>query len=235
MSRTAPDVRIGFAEQGGERVALRSGRSVVVRPIRAADKPSILEAFERLSPESRYRRFLHPMTELSADDLAYLTEVDHRDHEAIVALESERGCGVGVARYVRWAHDPPVAEVAVTVVDDWQGMGLGTLLLERLADRAREEGIRRFSALVQAGNRRSVELLRTLGEVFVERSGPDLLLTIDLPERWGLGARLAMALRQAATSAISAHGLAERMREQALVLTERTRERVGAVLDSNSQ
>ena len=98
---------------------------------------------------------------------------------------------------------------------------MGTALLERLANRAREEGIHRFSALVQAGNRGSVELLRTLGEVTVARDGPDLILTIDLPDRWGLGARLAMALRQAAASTISASGLAERIRERARILYER--------------
>jgi L-amino acid N-acyltransferase YncA len=199
------------------RLELRNGRSVMIRPIRPDDKAAMLDAFERLSPASRYRRFMSPMTYLSADELVYFTEVDHRDHEAMVAMVDAH-TGVGVARYVRWAHDSAVAEVAVTVVDDWQGMGVGTLLLERLADRARENGIKRFSALVQAENRRSVQLLRTLGEVSVEREGTDLMLCIELPERWGLGARLAMALRQAATSAISAHGLAERMRRRARTL-----------------
>jgi GNAT superfamily N-acetyltransferase len=69
--------------------------------------------------------------------------VDHHDHEAIIALDPLTGEGVGVARYVRAGADPEVAEVAVTVVDDWQGRGLGRALLERLAARARREGVRR--------------------------------------------------------------------------------------------
>jgi GNAT superfamily N-acetyltransferase len=76
----------------------------------------------------------------------YLTEVDHHDHEAIVALDEESGEGIGVARYVRTRERPEVAEVAVTVVDDWQGRGLGTRLLEVVSARAREEDIRSFTA-----------------------------------------------------------------------------------------
>ena len=62
------------------------------------------------------------------------------------------GRGVGIARYVRDAEDPQAAEIAVTIVDDWQGRGLGTELLAQLSDRARQEGIRRFTALVAADN-----------------------------------------------------------------------------------
>ena len=72
--------------------------------------------------------------------VTYLTEIDHHDHEAIIALEEESGEGIGVARYVRNPTHPETAEVAVTVIDEWQGRGLGTLLLEVLGQRARAEG-----------------------------------------------------------------------------------------------
>src|SRR5437879_2699205 len=80
--------------------------------------------------------------------LRYCTDTDHHDHEALGALDQTEGRGVGVARYVRDAADPHSAEIAVTIVDDWQGRGLGTELLAQLSGRARAEGIRRFTALV---------------------------------------------------------------------------------------
>ena len=81
------------------------------------------------------------MPELSEAMVRYLTDVDHHDHEAVVALDAATDEGVGVARYVRDPERPTRAEAAVTVTDDWQGRGLGTLLLELLAVRAREEGV----------------------------------------------------------------------------------------------
>jgi hypothetical protein len=90
-----------------------------VRPIEPSDKPLIVDAFARLSTDSRHRRFFTAVQELSASDLIYLTEVDHHDHEAIIALETCTGRVLGVARYVRAAADPEVAEVAVIVVDDY--------------------------------------------------------------------------------------------------------------------
>jgi GNAT superfamily N-acetyltransferase len=113
----------------------------------------LLRRFERLSPESRYRRFLAPMPEMTEATVRYLTEIDHHKHEAMIALDEQTGEEMGVARYVRDPDHPDVAEVAVTVIDDWQGRGLGTLLLEVISARARAEGITRFTALMLATNR----------------------------------------------------------------------------------
>ena len=207
----------------GELVELRDARRIVVRRIRADDKDEFVRSFERLSPESRYRRFLHPMARLSDEDLVYLTEIDHHDHEALVALDADTGAGVGVARFVR-AEDPAVAEVAVTVTDDWQGLGVGTVLLERLVDRARQEGVSRFCALIQADNRRSLELMETIGEVTSLPDGADAVLAIELPPHEGIGSPLATALHEAAASSITARGLFDTMRNRARVLHERARQ-----------
>jgi RimJ/RimL family protein N-acetyltransferase len=105
-------------------------------------------------------RFLTRKKQLSTAELRYLTEVDHHDHEALVALDQGEGRGVGIARYIRHADDPHAAEIAVTVVDDWHGRGLGTELVTRLSGRASHEGIHRFTALVAEDNLAVARMLR---------------------------------------------------------------------------
>lgn len=182
-------------------MGLRDGSQIQVRPIRPADRRRLAEAFSRLSPESRYRRFFTPMSELSERALSYLTEVDHRDHEALVAI-SDEDLLVGVARYVRAAPGSRVAEAAITVSDDWQGRGLGRELLRRLAARARQEGVRQFTALVKVENPAAVELLRGLGPSELSRQADEYRLLIDLPQR-GVGTMLNRALRAAAAGTLS--------------------------------
>jgi RimJ/RimL family protein N-acetyltransferase len=115
-------------------------------------------------------RFLTGKKELSGAELRYFTDVDHHDHEALGALNHADGRGVGIARYIRHADDPQTAEIAVTIVDDWQGRGLGAELLTRLSGRARCEGIHRFTALVAADNRAMAGLLRNMSASLVGRS-----------------------------------------------------------------
>jgi RimJ/RimL family protein N-acetyltransferase len=146
----------------GRPVRLRDGSAVLIRPVRPEDAGLLEDGFARLSDRSRRLRFLGPKASLSAAELRYFTDVDHHDHEALGALAGAAGGGVGVARYVRDAHDPHSAEIALTVVDDWQGRGLGTELLAQLSGRARAAGIRRFTALVSADNAAMTALLRRL-------------------------------------------------------------------------
>jgi GNAT superfamily N-acetyltransferase len=179
-------------------VTLRDGSRVTVRPIRSQDAEHLRAGFERLSEESRYRRFLSPMQELSGSMLRYLTEVDHHDHEALIAVGADRTI-VGVARSVRSRSDPQVAEAAVTVADDWQGRGLGTALLGLLADRARAEGISRFTALMLAVNREMLDLFEDLGPVrILRRVSGTIELEIALPCR-GAGPHLRELLRGSAS------------------------------------
>jgi RimJ/RimL family protein N-acetyltransferase len=146
----------------GSRTVLRDGSHVLIRPVRSSDAPLLADGFTRLSATSRWMRFLTPKKELSPAELRYFTDLDHHDHEALGALDHGNGRGVGIARYIRHAGDPYAADIAVTIVDDWQGRGLGTELLARLSDRARQEGIHRFTALVAAENVAVARLLRNM-------------------------------------------------------------------------
>jgi RimJ/RimL family protein N-acetyltransferase len=180
-----------------EEVALRDGSRVLIRPVQPADKALFAESWEHFGEESRYRRFLGAKGELSARELAYFTEVDHVDHEAIGARDAESGAGVGVARYVRLAEQPAVAEAAVSVVDAWQRRGLGGELLRRLTGHAREHGVERFQASLFAFNHSMLALFEEVGEVQVhERGMGQIEIDVELPCDRERG--LADALRAAA-------------------------------------
>ena len=169
-----------------------------IRQIEPTDKPLIRSFYDELSDRSRRLRFLVPTNALSDEDLAYLTEVDHRRHEALVALEGDRL--VGVARYVRAPRDRESAEVAVVVVDDRQGEGIGTALLDRLTERARENGISRYTALVSPDNDIVIGALERAGaDRAATNDEGEIEFAIDVPAE-GLGERLRTALRTIATA-----------------------------------
>jgi RimJ/RimL family protein N-acetyltransferase/nucleotide-binding universal stress UspA family protein len=175
--------------------------AITIRPITPDDRDALRAGFERLSPESRYRRFFVPMQELSDRDLDYLTQVDHRDHEALVAVDPRSGELVGVARFVRTSGDE--AEPAIVVADDWQGQGIGTRIMDRLVARAREEGIHRFRAPVLANNEDALRLLTRLGPTERTVAGSEVELGISLEPEPEARDRLRSVLRKAADGAIS--------------------------------
>jgi GNAT superfamily N-acetyltransferase len=169
-------------EDSGEYVPLSDGSEVLVRAVRPEDKPLFVAGWSALSDASVHARFLAARPTLSVDELAFFTEIDHVDHEAIGALDPATGNGVGVARYVRELERPHVAEAAVTVVDAWQHRGLGGKLLRRLCARAAENRIRVFSATLFAANDAMLALFERLGEVTVtRRDGATIEITVELP------------------------------------------------------
>jgi GNAT superfamily N-acetyltransferase len=128
-----------------------------------------------LSDESRYRRFMAPVTELSEEQLTKLTEIDYVNHFAWIAMRADRPEeGMGVARYVRLEEEPTVAEAAITVLDDYQGRGLGTLLLALLAVAARAAGIERFRAYVLEENAPMLAMLEGMGAT-IEYDSPGVM------------------------------------------------------------
>ena len=195
----APTAETGVSR--GDRVKLRDGAEIIVRRIHPEDKPLLLEGFmEHFGEASRYQRFMTPKRRLTVRELEYLTEIDHSEHEAIGALDPGTGLGIGVARFIRERPGGPVAEAAVAVVDEWQGRGVGAVLLERLAARAAEVGVKEFSASLLTDNRAMLALFARLGRIEVRHdagAGSILRLRVRLPVDHA--AELHDALRAAAS------------------------------------
>jgi ribosomal protein S18 acetylase RimI-like enzyme len=144
------------------------------------------------------------MSLLTDAQLTYLTDVDHHDHEALVAF-TEDGTLVGVARFVRLADAPDAAEAAVTVADDFQGRGVGTVLTRELARRAQEEGVETFTATALASNEEVIDLLSRLGRTEVRNDGSGgVEMRIVLADGAERGAPLREALKHHAKGALEA-------------------------------
>jgi GNAT superfamily N-acetyltransferase len=143
---------------------------VTTRPVRPDDALLFCRLWDRLSPETVYRRFHAPLRRPPAD-AHRLVEVDHDLREALVAVVG--GEVVGVARYDRSPADPGTAEVAVVVEDAWQGIGVGRQLLGELTELAARRGVRNLTADVQADNDRLIGLVRRLlpGAVLTPEQG----------------------------------------------------------------
>jgi RimJ/RimL family protein N-acetyltransferase len=133
--------------------------SFVIRPIEPGDKERLVDGLAQLSAESIRKRFLAAKPRFTKSELRYLTEVDGRNHIALVALEDDQL--VAVARCVRLPDRPDTAEMAIVVGDPWQGQGLGTALTHALADAALAVGIRRFAATMLGDNEAARRLMRT--------------------------------------------------------------------------
>ena len=146
-----------------QRLKLRDGRVVDVRPLERGDRSLVQAAIIRLSDDSRYLRFGTPKPRMSERGLDHLVDVDHHDREALLAVDPLSGRGVAVVRYIQVPGEPGVVELAATVADDWQGTGLGSALLAGLMQRACQEGHATVRATVLAGNYRSIAMLRRAG------------------------------------------------------------------------
>lgn len=160
---------------------LPDGSRVRIRPITAADQGRLAQAFERMSPRSRYLRFGEIRPGLSADELRYLTDLDYDNHVAWGAMAADQPGqpGVGAARFVRDRENRREAEFAITVVDAWQGRGLGKVLLQTLMLSAMERDIERLVGYVLPENRSALRLFESFGG---QPSGvEDDLLVVEIP------------------------------------------------------
>lgn len=146
-----------------ELLVLADGTSITLRPVAATDRGALASLFARLGPESRHARFFSPKHALSARELAYFTDIDHRHHEAIAAINRRDQLFVGVARYVGVPDRVGVAEVAIEIADTFQRKGIGTALTSLTIQRAHANGLALLTATTRWENRAARGLLRRHG------------------------------------------------------------------------
>jgi RimJ/RimL family protein N-acetyltransferase len=161
----APD-----ADAAGD-VLLRDGTRVHIRPIRPEDDRVLVEGFHQMSPLTVYQRFFSALPELSEDMAWHLSHVNYTNRMALIAETADANSPqlMGVARYDR-TPGADVSELGLVVLDQWQGRGLGRILLREILRVAARNGLHRFTADILADNRRMLHLLATEAEIVESKS-----------------------------------------------------------------
>ena len=162
-------------------VTLVNSTTVRFRPIELGDADALAAMFARLTSESRRRRFLSSKGDLSPRELTYFTDVDHVNHEAIVAIDEQRGTIAGEARYASLPGLAGIADFAIVVADELQHMRLGTGLAARLMERARVNGMTRLTATTSWENAPARALLWRLGFDARASAGHEIELELVVP------------------------------------------------------
>jgi acetyl coenzyme A synthetase (ADP forming)-like protein len=207
-------------------VVLRDGTTLRIRPLRAADRDALHRFLAQLSPDSVYFRFFNPRPSVAALD--QLLTVDGQNTFALVAE-----CGAQIVALAQYFREPRelAAEAAFLVSDAMQGRGVGTRLLEQLAEHAREQGIRRFDAWVMGANHRMLQVFVDSG--FAVQSKTDqgvIAVTLSLDQTDAFAARSAA---RASTAARASLGPFFTPRSVAVVGASRERGTVGAEILNN--
>jgi acyl-CoA synthetase (NDP forming)/RimJ/RimL family protein N-acetyltransferase len=166
----------GYPREWEADVLLADGGVAHLRPIRPSDADRLVAFYERVSPESKYLRFFAPYPRLSDRDVKRFTEVDYVRRVAFILTLGENMIAVG--RYDRVEDDH--AEVSFLIEDAHQGRGIAQLLLEHLAQAARERGITRFVAEVLPENRRMAKVFADAG-YRVSKGIEDGVLAVEFP------------------------------------------------------
>ncbi len=174
QQRTGPEPRVH---------ELADGTRVLIRPLVPEDRAELVARYDDLSSQSRRLRFVSAPAHLSERLLDHLLDVDYVDRHALVAtLVDEPGApSVGIARYLRSSTDPTSADAAVTVVDEVQSRGIGTLLLTSLVEAAMTNGITTFTADVLWENSELLGALRAVGAQVTPGEPGLAKVRVDLP------------------------------------------------------
>lgn len=241
-----------FNDEWHEDRELDGGERIRMRLLRPEDADRVAKGFSSLSPESRYLRCLRAVKDLSPGELHYMTDCDGIDHFAIAVLllddDDQETDSVGIARFVRCMDDPEAAEIAITVLDDFQGRGIGGLLMRRLLSAMGERGYRSARGIMHPDNTAMTKLVAK-GGIDVKRENEDGLVRFAIPVPstlpWPMhlpkdaGRALARMLKIARTGAITLPRsyplkMAERVVEDWRPHLDEFRDRMDWITDSES-
>ncbi|KAK8815012.1 hypothetical protein WA556_007049 [Blastocystis sp. ATCC 50177/Nand II] len=151
-----------FVAAHGVKFAIK-GRNIIIRPLAPRDRSRFLDGIHNLSNNTLFLRFLSPVKELSSSQVDYLLNVDFDDHFALGVVEDKEPYpGMAIARYIRSYDNPLEAEWAVTVVDAYQGLGLGRVLLYAISKIAYVHGVRVLTATIHPSNQRILSWMAEL-------------------------------------------------------------------------
>jgi len=160
---------------------LRDGRAFEIRALKPSDEADMLAAVDRIGTQSLYRRFMGAKRGFSDKERAFFLNVDFVSHVALVAVikEGDRASIVAGGRYI--VGKPGTAEVAFAVVDDYQGQGIGAVLLRHLAALARKAGLKEFTAEVLSDNAPMLKVFERSGlTVSSQRSADGMHVALKL-------------------------------------------------------
>lgn len=138
---------------------LKGQLKIFLRPITPDDREHLQKGFAELSHETIRQRFHSLKKGFTESELDFLTRIDGENHFALVAYTYDQ-IGLGVARYIKSPSHPEQAELAVVVKDKYQGLGLGTILLEQICEHALSHGIKEFTGMVDSQNDKMIRLLK---------------------------------------------------------------------------
>ncbi|MGZ5545196.1 MAG: N-acetyltransferase family protein [Limisphaerales bacterium] len=160
---------------------LRDGRNITIRALKPEDRTAMLSAVGRISPKSLYRRFFGSKRGFSEEETNFFVNVDFVTHVALAAVIDESGKKtiIGAGRYI--VTQPGKAELAFAIIDDYQGLGIGTALLRNLVVIARESGLQQLVAEVLPENAPMLALFRKCGFGAKKNSGAGVVhMVLDL-------------------------------------------------------
>jgi RimJ/RimL family protein N-acetyltransferase len=161
---------------------LKDGTKLVFRLLRPEDEGDIKAGFEKLSPQSRYYRFLAPVSKLPNSHMKFISQIDNVNRVGWCAIDRADGheIGIGLARYERLVNEPNKAEFAITIVDAYQNRGIGSILLKLLIQTALKNGITTFVGFVLEENRVMLHILKRYHGKLETESGTLLRVEMDL-------------------------------------------------------
>ena len=148
------------------------------------DEERLLSGFRKLSQQTKLYRFHCSKSELSKKEKDYLLNIDNYNHLAIGAVDLDKSydVGIGLARYIREKEDPTRAEVAITVIDEYQNSGIGTYLFKELLIYANKNGIKTLTSYVLKENAKMIRILDKFGFKVKEDCGNQYQIEINVAD-----------------------------------------------------